>query len=164
MPGNQNSDVSQAPRKEKFSLGTRIVIGVLAGIALGVFLGDLTGPLAVVGSVYVNLLQMTVLPYVVISLVTNIGRLSFGEAKKLGGRAGLVMIALWGISLLVVGILPLSLPHWEAGTYFSSSLVEEPEELDLLALYVPTNPFHSLANNVFAVLELPDPPNINSAG
>ncbi len=148
MPGNQNSDVSQAPRKEKFSLGTRIVIGVLAGIALGVFLGDLTGPLAVVGSVYVNLLQMTVLPYVVISLVTNIGRLSFGEAKKLGGRAGLVMIALWGISLLVVGILPLSLPHWEAGTYFSSSLVEEPEELDLLALYVPTNPFHSLANNV----------------
>ena len=130
------------------SLSTRIVLGVLAGIGIGVLLGEFCFPLAIVGDIYVNLLQMTVLPYIVISLTTNVGRLSFEQAKRLGGRAGLIMVTTWVLSLLVVAILPLSLPDWEAGTYFSSSLVEEPEELDLLALYVPTNPFHSLANNV----------------
>ena len=136
------------------SLGTRIVIGVLAGIGLGILLGDLSRPFGVVGKVYVNLLQMTVLPYVVVSLMTNFGRLSFEQAKRLGGRAALVMAVLWALALLVVAILPLSLPDWEAGTYFSSSLVEEPEELDLLALYIPTNPFHSLANNVVPAVVL----------
>ncbi len=130
------------------SLGTKILIGVLIGIAFGIFLGELSRPFGVAGRVYVGLLQMTVLPYVAVSLIAKVGKLSVGEAKPLAGRAGLVMLALWGIALATVLLMPLSLPEWKAGTFFSSSLVERPERLDFLALYIPTNPFHSLANNV----------------
>ena len=45
-------------------------------------------------------------------------------------------------------LLPLSLPAWKAGTFFSSSSVESRAEFDFLGLYLPTNPFYSLANNV----------------
>ncbi len=134
--------------KKKRSFGTKVLYGVLAGIAVGVFFGEYAAPLGVVGDIYVGLLQMTVLPYVTISLITKIGGLGSGEAKRLGGQAGLVMIALWALSLLVVFVMPLSLPDWEAGTFFSSSLLEEPERLDFIDLYLPVNPFHSLANNI----------------
>jgi Na+/H+-dicarboxylate symporter/ABC-type amino acid transport substrate-binding protein len=143
-----------ADRPRKLSLGTRILIGILCGIAVGVFLGEESSPLQVLGDVYVGLLQMTVLPYVTVSLVGKIGRLRFEQARSLAGRACVVLLALWGISLLTVVVMPFSLPTWEAGTYFSASLVERPQEFDFLGLYLPINPFHSLAHNVVPAVVL----------
>jgi len=140
--------MTEATGKRKATMGTKIMIGVVAGIALGVFLGDRVGIFDVIGDVYVGLLQMTVLPYVVVSLIGKIGGLTAPQAKQLGGRAGLVLLVLWAISLLTVMVMPLSLPEWEAGTFFSSSLVEGPKEFDFLGLYLPINPFHSLAANI----------------
>jgi Na+/H+-dicarboxylate symporter/ABC-type amino acid transport substrate-binding protein len=140
--------MTEAAGKRKLTMGTKILVGVIAGIAVGVFLGDRVGLFDVVGQVYVGLLQMTVLPYVVVSLIGKIGGLTVAQAKQLGGRAGLVLMALWILSLGVVVVMPLSLPDWQAGTFFSASLVEGPTEFDFLGLYLPTNPFHSLAANV----------------
>ena len=134
--------------KRKASMGTRILIGVVAGIAVGVFLGERVGIFDTIGQIYVGLLQMTVLPYVVVSLIGKIGGLTMQQAKQLGGRAGMVLLALWGLSLAAVMVMPLSLPDWKAGSFFSASLVEGPKEFDFLELYLPTNPFHSLAANV----------------
>lgn len=64
----------------RLTLGTRILIGVLAGIALGVFLGEWSAPLQVVGDIYLGLLQMTVLPYVVVSLISGIGGFTYERA------------------------------------------------------------------------------------
>lgn len=139
---------AQPKGRRKLTMGTRILIGVLAGIAVGIFLGDLVGPFDVVGKIYIGLLQMTVLPYVVISLIGKIGGLSMEQAKRLGGRAGLILLALWAISLVAVVVFPLSLPKWESGNFFSASLVEPSKQFDFLSLYLPTNPFHSLAANV----------------
>jgi Na+/H+-dicarboxylate symporter len=134
--------------RRRLSLGNRILIGVAAGIALGIFLGELASPFDVIGTIYVGLLQMTVLPYVAVSLIAKIGGLTLDRAARLAGRAGIVMLALWVIALATVLFLPLSLPEWQAGTFFTASLVETPAEFDFLGLYLPTNPFHSLANNV----------------
>ncbi len=49
------------------------------GISLGLFLGEITAPMKVIGDVYVGLLQMTVLPYIVVSLIASIGSLSVAE-------------------------------------------------------------------------------------
>jgi len=133
---------------KRLSLGNRILIGVAAGIALGIFLGELASPFDVIGRIYVGLLQMTVLPYVAVSLIAKIGGLKLDQARRLAGRAGVVMLALWLISLATVLILPLSLPEWKAGSFFSASLVETPAKFDFLGLYLPTNPFHSLANSI----------------
>ena len=136
------------------TLGNKILIGVVAGIAVGIFLGEYAAALRIPGRIYVSLLQMTVLPYITVSLVTKVGRLSFVQARRLAGRAGLVLLALWVLSLATVVIMPLSLPQWDAGTFFSKSLVDRPAQLDFVELYVPTNPFHSLANNVVPAVVL----------
>jgi len=135
-------------RKHRLTLGTRILIGVLAGIAVGVFLGPWSAPLQVVGDVFVGLLQMTVLPYVVVSLVSKIGGFTYDRAKQVARHGAVALLALWGVSLLTVVLLPLSLPAWEAGSFFSTSLVEGAANFDFLDLYIPTNPFRALAENI----------------
>ncbi len=66
-----------------------------------------------VGNAYVGLLQMTVLPYIVFSVIGNIGRLSHGESKRLAAIGLLLMTILWGIGMATVWLMPLALPAWK---------------------------------------------------
>lgn len=138
----------EAVKEARISPGTRILIGVVIGVAVGIFLGEYSTPIKVAGDVYLALLQMTVLPYIVVSLISKIGGFTYERAKQVGRYGLSAQFALWGIALGFVVLLPFSLPDWEAGTFFTSSLVEEPAEFDFLDLYIPTNPFSSLANNI----------------
>ena len=127
------------------SLATQVLIGFVLGVASGVFFGEIVAPVGVIGEAFIRLLQMTVLPYVVVSLVLGIGRLSSQGAGRLIKRAGILLLALWTVALVFVSIMPLAYPKWQSGSYFSTSLVEPTPRLDLVTLFVPANPFHSLA-------------------
>jgi Na+/H+-dicarboxylate symporter len=87
--------VAATPSPPATNLSRRILIGVLAGAATGVVFGDATAVLQIVADGYVRLLQMTVLPYVTISIVAGLGALDAQEARTLGKRVGLVLLLLW---------------------------------------------------------------------
>jgi Na+/H+-dicarboxylate symporter len=110
--------------------------------------------LSIAADGFVQLLQMTVLPYVTVSLVYGLGSLSPSEAKQLGWRTGLILLAVWGLALGVAFLLPLAFPPIESASFFSTTLVEPPAHFDFLSLYVPSNPFNSLANNVVPAVVL----------
>ena len=95
-----------------------------------------------------RLLQVTVLPFITVSIVTGIGQLDVREAKRLGLRAGAVLAGVWALTLGFTFLFPLVLPDVEQGSFFRTSLADPPAPFDLLELYIPANPFHSLANNV----------------
>ena len=73
---------SDAGKGRQVSPGTRILIGVVIGVAVGVFLGSYSAPIKVAGDVYLALLQMTVLPYIVVSLISKIGGFTYERAKQ----------------------------------------------------------------------------------
>jgi Na+/H+-dicarboxylate symporter/ABC-type amino acid transport substrate-binding protein len=97
---------------------------------------------------FILLLQMTVLPYVVTSLIAGLGRLDMREARTLAVRAGGLLLALWALGLVLVLMLPLAFPAWEAASFFSTALVAERASMDFLQLYIPANPFRSLSETV----------------
>ncbi len=136
------------------SFSVRILVGLVAGTALGIFLGDLVGPLDVVASGFVKLLQMTVLPYVIISIVSSLGSLSGQQAGRLGLRAGVVLAGLWLLGLGFALAMPLVFPALRQGSFFSTSLIHQPAPFDFVALYIPSNPFNSLANNIVPAVVL----------
>ncbi len=115
---------------------------------MGLFLGELAAPLAHLGTAFVRLLQMTVLPYVFVSLVLGLGRQQPAQARAIARSAGLWLLVLWALGISMVLLLPLSFPDWKSAAFFSSSLVDASESLDLLGLYIPANPFQALANNL----------------
>jgi Na+/H+-dicarboxylate symporter/ABC-type amino acid transport substrate-binding protein len=137
----------QAKDKRGISLSTQILIGLTLGIFVGLFFGEKASPLAIVGRVYIGLIQMSILPYMVISLMLGIGSLSYGKARNLAITGGIVLVASWFLAFTIVFLIPLAFPSIEAGTFYSPSLVEI-AEVDFIDLYIPVNPFSSLARTV----------------
>lgn len=153
MKGTENDEL-EGPLPRRLSLSTRILIGLVAGVVCGLFLGEYCAWLEVVGEAFIDLLQMTILPYITAALILNIGRLSAQQARRLSGRAGLVLVVLWAVAGLTLVVAPMAFPAVDRGSFFSSSMVQPRAEFDPVALYIPENPFHSLANNVVPAVVL----------
>jgi Na+/H+-dicarboxylate symporter/ABC-type amino acid transport substrate-binding protein len=138
----------------RLSFGNKILLGLAAGVTAGLFLGERAAPLRLLADGFIRLLQVTVLPYVTVSLIVGIGRLDPASAKRLFLRVGALTLLLWGMALAAAFLIPLAFPQLESATFFSSSLVDTPTPVDFLALYIPSNPFHALANNVVPAVVL----------
>jgi Na+/H+-dicarboxylate symporter/ABC-type amino acid transport substrate-binding protein len=130
------------------ALSTKILIGMIAGIVAGLVLGERATLLDPVGSGFLRLFQMPVIPYIVVSIITSIGRLNRKQAgTTFRGSVG-VLAGLWVVILLVVLAFPAGFPDWKSGSFFSSSQLQEAPELSLVELFIPTNPFTALAETV----------------
>jgi Na+/H+-dicarboxylate symporter len=135
------------------SLSAQIFFGLGLGIATGIFFGEMTAPLKVVGEGFVQLLQMGVLPYIVIALISGLGKLNYREAFRLSLRVGSLLLLIWALTLAVLYLLPLSFPHWESASFFSTTLLEQPQDFNFLE-FIPSNPFYSMANNIVPAVVL----------
>ena len=142
------------PPKARRTLSTKIAIGLAAGIALGLFVGERASVLNVVADGYIKLLQMTVLPFVTVSIIGGLGALNGAQARALAKHVGLVLVLLWALALAMVFLFPLMFPPHESASFFSTTLIQEREPFDFLNLYIPTNPFNSLANNIVPAVVL----------
>jgi proton glutamate symport protein len=96
------------------SLTTRVLIGLVAGFLLGFALaarhvpgGDaIVSTLAVVGTIFVNLIRMTVLPLVASMLVASVGSLAAsGALAQAGTRAAVFAVALLAAVALVTVLI-----------------------------------------------------------
>ena len=108
------------------SSSTKIFLGLGLGIATGIFLGEITAPLKIVGEGFVQLLQMAVLPYIVITLMSGLGKLKYGEAVRLSLRVGSLLLLIWACTLAVVYLLPFSFPNWQSASFFSTTCSSSP--------------------------------------
>jgi Na+/H+-dicarboxylate symporter/ABC-type amino acid transport substrate-binding protein len=97
---------------------------------------------------------MTVLPYVVVSIIGSLATLNADEAKLLAVRAGAILALLWGVALVFAFLIPLTFPEIETASFFSTTLVERRAAFNFVDLYIPSNPFYSLANNIVPAVVL----------
>ena len=77
------------------SLSSKILIGLVGGVLTGLFFGELVADLKLVGDVFVKLLQVTVLPYIVASLIAGFGRMQMSHARKLAVRGTAALFVIW---------------------------------------------------------------------
>lgn len=149
-----SSSAKSSSKRSRLGLGGQVLIGLVLGLALGIFLGEMAGSLQIVGDAFIMLLQITVIPYIMVSLITALGRLTLDEARSLGLKAGGVLLLLWGVGVAAVLLTPLAFPEWPSASFFSTSQVEKTKPVDFLQLYIPANPFYSLANAVVPAIVL----------
>ncbi|WP_339734446.1 cation:dicarboxylase symporter family transporter [uncultured Gimesia sp.] len=138
----------------KPGLTTWILTSLVLGVACGLFFGDLCTPLKAVGDIFIGLLQMTVLPYITLSLILNLGRISIKQTRNMAFTVIVLLLVLWSIGLFSVALMSLSFPFWQKGAFFSTSIIEGPKTESLYNLFVPANPFFSLANNAVPAVVL----------
>ena len=130
------------------SPSTRILVGLASGAFVGIFLGEHASVFKFAADAFVKLLQMMVLPYITLSIVTSLGALSFFQVKTLGLRAGAVLVCLWCFALVFTFLIPLAFPAVETASYFSTTLVEQRRPFNFVDLFIPSNPFYALSNNI----------------
>ena len=137
------------------SSSQRILVGLAAGVAVGVFLGERAVVLAWAADGFVKLLQMTVLPYVMVSIVDQ-PRLARPTRRRARSACapGPCWSALWALALVFTFLIPLAFPHVQTASFFSTTLIERRPPFDFVDLYIPSNPFNSLANNVVPAVVL----------
>lgn len=143
-------EANKGEREPRFrlSLSTAILASMVLGIITGIFFGELVGFLDVVGNAFIKLLQMTILPYILVSLILGIGGMSYESAKLLAVRAGGLLLVTWLIAFAFIILMQLGFPEWESASFYSDSLVKFPPPPDFLQLYIPSNPFHSMSENL----------------
>ena len=136
------------------SSSSKILVGLLSGVFVGLFLGEHASVFKIGADGFVKLLQMTVLPYITLSIITSLGALSYEQVKILGLRAGAVLIGLWCLALVFTFLIPFAFPATETASFFTATLVERRPPFNLVDLFIPSNPFYALSNNVVPAVVL----------
>jgi Na+/H+-dicarboxylate symporter len=136
------------------SLSARILIGLGAGIFTGLFVGEPAENLQPLADIYIRLMQMTVLPYLISSLVIAFGQLSTSEAKRLAVRGGILLLAVWAVTCIIIVLIPMTFPDYVSASFYSSSLVEPRQSFSFTEIYFTSNLFESLSHNVVPAVVL----------
>jgi proton glutamate symport protein len=165
------STVAAGAPEERVQLYTKILIGLLAGVAAGavanfadlVWMQDLLQCLEPVGTVFIRLIMMIVIPLVVASLI--LGTASLGDIGKLGRLGGkTVLFYLFTTAIAVsIGLLVSNIVRpgaridpatrdaiaatFEGDAAGRLQLAEQrPSVVETLVGMVPTNPFRAAAD------------------
>ncbi len=146
---------------KKIKLHTKIFIGLILGVIVGLVFGEKATIIEPVGTIFLRLITMIVVPLVLVSLM--LGTASLGDIRKLG-RIGIKTVVYFIITTMVAISIGLFLANIvQPGTglneevktelyksYESSAQVgiqrmeEKPSLKDILVDIVPTNPVKSL--------------------
>ena len=96
------------------SLTTRVLIGLVAGFLLGLTIAGSTSPavttllavMAPVGTIFINLIRMTVIPLVASMLIASVGSLaSSGALGRAGVRAALAAVAMLTVTAVATVLI-----------------------------------------------------------
>ncbi len=92
------------------SLTSRVLVGLVAGFGLGLALAGSTSPavatllavMAPVGTIFINLIRMTVMPLVASMLIASVGSLaSSGALGRVGARAAVMAVACLAVTAVM---------------------------------------------------------------
>jgi len=147
---------------KRITLPTRILIGLVVGILLGLIFGQKATVIKPIGTIFIRLITMVVVPLVLVSLM--LGTAGLGDIKKLGriGIKTFVYFMLTTVVAIVIGLLLANLIKPGIGlsetaraeltkNYKASAeagiqkLKEKPSTTEVLLDIVPVNPVKSLA-------------------
>ncbi len=130
------------------SLTFRIISGLVLGVLTGLFFGEKVIGLQLIADIWIGLMQMTILPYVMVSLIAGLGQLDSALARQLAFRGGLLMLLFWAIALLLITVMPMAFPDFVTAAFYSAHSNEAGSTFNPVDIYIPSNPFHSMANTV----------------
>lgn len=141
----------------ELTLWQRILIALIAGLIVGMVVGGFATSIKPVGTLFINLIKMLIVPLVFSTLV--VGAASTGDLQKLG-RIGGKTVGLYLITTAVaitIGLVLGTVFQPGAGVTLQADLAAEAKEapglIDTFLNIIPTNPVSALANgNILQII------------
>ncbi len=125
-----------------------IIISMATGFAIGMATTDVYFLVSATADAFIMLLQMPALPYISLSLIVGVGSLSPEKARSASFQILSVLFLLLLVMLFFILLSPIAFPDWKNADFYNASTIKASTEFDFVKLFIPVNPFHSLANAV----------------
>ncbi|WP_197231421.1 cation:dicarboxylate symporter family transporter [Novipirellula artificiosorum] len=138
---SRQTKLSHKPRK-----GHGIALALVLGGVCGILFGEGCEILKPIGDAYIGLLQMTVLPYLVLSLISKTARLDAVRASKLAVAAIGVLLGFWLIAMVLIVLVSAMLPPVEGASFYSPEQDAAQQSFDFNTTFIPTNVFRAISN------------------
>lgn len=91
---------------------------------------------------------IAVLPSVVVYIIAGIGSLKPSRAREVIIKGAQVLLLFWAVGIFFYFAMQFAFPVLHISSFFSTSEISAAEEVSLLDLFIPSNPFHSLAEGL----------------
>jgi Na+/H+-dicarboxylate symporter len=136
-------------RYRRLSLGTKILLYMVLGVALGALAGERATVLQPLGDLFIRLLMMTVIPLVFFNLLA--GLTSLTDVRALGRLGGKILLYYLFTTVLAL-TLGMTVMHllkpgagWQLTEEVDTTLGQVPSVTDVFLGLVPSNVFEALS-------------------
>ena len=137
-------------KQKKVSFGFRVLTAMLLGVVIGVIFNKDSLLIEPVGTAYVNLIKMLVIPLVVTSLISSVTSLDNTDKLKKIGFKTIGFLILTTVFATIIGAIVGNLMNLGAGVQFivdaSFKAKELPKFSSVILDMVPSNPVSDMAN------------------
>ena len=141
----------------EIALWKRILGALVLGVIVGMIWGPGTESIAWVGTLFIRLIRMVVVPLVFVTLISGV--VSMGDPSKLGSLGARTLAIYMGTTLaaITIGLILAAILQPGVGVDFSNAIPGEVAEAmpltDRLLSIVPSNPIAALAEgNILAII------------
>jgi len=138
---------------DRWNLNAKIFAGFIGGILVGLFFGELCSALEPVSSAFIKIWQITIIPFIVVSLLLGIGSLKQADAREMVVKVGSVLLLFWVIGLAAFFSVQMAFPCLERASFFSTTELQKTDDITgIVNLFIPYNPFHSLSEGLLPAI------------
>ncbi len=130
------------------NLQIQILIGIALGALTGLFLGEYAMVFSPLGTAFVMLLKMSVLPLMSCALIHAVARLSIAQAKRMLKGTVLSLMLVWALVLMTIYGIACAFPEGFSPSFIDSLPTESEPQESLLNLFIPINVINALANDI----------------
>ena len=133
-------------KRTSMNLASRVLVGGVAGVLVGITFGERCAILSPIGFAYVGLLQAAVYPYLICSLLHGLGSLDPGKAWRLFRSGWVFYVAAWAITFVCLAALTQAIPPVQPAV-IGDTAREAQSISKLLGLLIPADLFTALSQN-----------------
>ena len=132
----------------KPALSVQIISAMFIGLLLGYYFSVTYSVIDNTANAFVTSLQMTVLPYIILSLIVGLGGLTPSKAKNISKQSLFIILMMILVVLFFIFSTPLSFPDWQNAEFYSANTIKIAPELSLVDLFISANPFNAFSNTL----------------
>ncbi len=124
-----------------------MLIAALAGIFVGLLLGDLCSVFIPWENAYIMILKITTIPYLICAVMHGIGKMGYSAAKNILHKGLFFIGCMWAINIISIYTIVYLFPQ-NHGMTFSAYSSAQPSTINFAELLIPANIFSALSGNI----------------
>lgn len=136
----------------KLGFAAKIFASLIAGTICGLFFGEKAEILAPIGDIFIKLMQITIIPSIIIFIITGISSIDQSYAKDFLKKVALIMLLMWFLGLIVFFFMQFAFPNEPNNSFFSTTQLSTSDGTDLINLFIPSNPFNSISEGLIPAI------------